>query len=155
MFVSTEPEVDLAGRSPAQIALSSAAFVPEVRLVVASILFDSLVQAAFIGTRGETDARQVLFRAEEFDIHLRLLMTDEGRELLGQIQPRGTRSFVGSARLHLLQNGERIRSTDANKFGEFHFYSVPDGPLSLQIDLPNLTIVGALDVSAKQRRAGS
>jgi hypothetical protein len=30
--------------------------------------------------------------------------------------------------------------------GEFHFSDVPDGDLSLQIDLPNLTVIGALTV---------
>jgi hypothetical protein len=28
--------------------------------------------------------------------------------------------------------------------GEFHFTDVPEGDLSLQIDLPNLTVIGSL-----------
>jgi hypothetical protein len=30
--------------------------------------------------------------------------------------------------------------------GEFHFSDVPEGDLSLHIDLPNLTVIGALNV---------
>jgi hypothetical protein len=28
--------------------------------------------------------------------------------------------------------------------GEFHFTDIPEGDLSLQIDLPNVTVIGAL-----------
>src|SRR5205823_3417248 len=79
-----------------------------IRQVIASVLFDSFSQPAFAGARGETATRQVVLRAEEFDIHVRIWATNENRELLGQIQPRKTKTFVDSARLHLLQNGERI-----------------------------------------------
>jgi len=120
-----------------------------IRRMFASIIFDSFAEPALSGARGEPDARQVVLRAEEFDIHIRITVSEYNREVLGQIQPRGTRSFVSAAHLHLLKNGERISSTEVNDLGEFHFHSVPEGFLSIQVDLPHLTVVGALDVTER------
>jgi len=116
-----------------------------IRQILASLVFDSFTQPAFAGARGETAARQLVLRADEFDIHIRISSTTQNRELMGQIQPRGTNTFVNSARLHLVRDGERIDSAEANEMGEFQFRFVPYGSLNLQIDLPHLTVVGALD----------
>jgi hypothetical protein len=119
-----------------------------IRRVFANLTFDSFTQPLFAGARGGNgNNRQVVLRAEEFDIHVRVWITNESRELLGQIQPRGTSTFIEHARLHLLQNGERVSSAEVNDLGEFHFSFVPDGYLSLQIDLPHLTVIGALDLN--------
>ena len=125
----------------------TAAEPSRLRRVFANLTFDSFAQPAFAGARGETATRQVVLRAEEFDIHMRVWVTNESRELLGQIQPRGTKTFIESARLHLLQNDERVSSAEVNDLGEFHFSYVPEGFLSLQIDLPHLTVIGALDLN--------
>jgi hypothetical protein len=119
------------------------------RQIVATLVFDSFTQPAFAGARGQAATRQVVMRAEQFDIHVRIWATSENRQVLGQIQPRGTSEFVDTARLHLLQNGERVGSASVNELGEFHFDFVPEGLLSLQIDLPHLTVIGSLDVSEK------
>jgi hypothetical protein len=120
-----------------------------LRQILASLVFDSFTQPAFAGARGQSNTRQVLMRAEDFDIHVRIWATNENRQVLGQIQPRGTNTFIDTARLHLLQDGERVSSASVNELGEFHFESVPAGLLSLQIDLPHLTVIGSLDVSEK------
>jgi len=121
---------------------------PNLRQVVAELFYDSLLQPAFAGARGEISARHVVLRAEEFDIHVRIRSTTtESREVMGQIQPRRSSAFVKSARLYLIHNGERFCSTDVNELGEFHFGYVPDGLLSLQIDLPHLTVIGAIDAA--------
>ena len=102
----------------------------------------------FAAVRGaEAAARQVVLRAEEFDIHLRIWKAACGREMLGQIQSRNTSDFTLQARLYLLQNGERISSTDLNDLGEFYFAEVPEGFLSIQVDLPHLTVIGALNTT--------
>jgi hypothetical protein len=118
-----------------------------LRNVMAALMYDSFTQPAFAGARGAAATRQVVMRAEEFDIHIRIWMAEDSRELMGQIQPRNTRSFAKTATLHLLRNGERISSAETNDLGEFHFSYVPDGFLSLQIDLPHLTVIGALNVT--------
>jgi hypothetical protein len=125
-----------------------------VRSVLASLVFDSFMQPALAGARGTTAAaRQLVMRAEEFDIHVKIWGEDDHRQMrqmLGQLLPRGGEDFVHSARFHLLRNGERIESTVVDEMGEFHFSDVPDGNLSLQIDLPNLTVIGALNLREGQ-----
>src|SRR5262245_28096329 len=133
--------------APAKSAASPAK--EGLRQVLATLVFDSFAQPAFAGARGQTGTRQVVMRAEEFDIHVRIWATNENRQVLGQIQPRGTSTFIDAARLHLLQNGERVSSASVNELGEFQFDFVPSGLLSLQIDLPHLTVIGSLDVSEK------
>jgi hypothetical protein len=120
-----------------------------LRQILATLIFDSFTQPAVAGARGQAASRQVVMRAEEFDIHVRIWATNENRQVLGQIQPRGTSTFIDTARLHLLHNGERVSSASVNELGEFHFDFVPSGLLSLQIDLPHLTVIGSLDVSEK------
>jgi hypothetical protein len=118
-----------------------------VRSVLASIVFDSLLQPAFAGARGVSSAaRQLVMHAEEFDIHVKIWGDDNNRQMLGQLLPRSGEDFVHTARFHLLRNGERIETTAVDELGEFRFSDVPDGHLSLQIDLPNLTVIGALNV---------
>jgi hypothetical protein len=116
-----------------------------IRQILANLVFDSFTQPAFAGARGATGTRQMVLRSEEFDIHVRISVTDQSRELLGQIQPRENRPLDNAARLYLLHDGQRVSSAEVNDLGEFHFDSVPEGLLSLQIDLPHLTVVGALD----------
>ena len=118
-----------------------------IRQVVASLVFDSFLQPAFAGARGSNATRQLVLRAEEFDIHIRVSTTQDSRELMGQIQPRGRKTLSDAPRLHLLRNGERVSSAEVNDLGEFSFSFVPEGLLSLQIDLPHLTVIGALDVN--------
>lgn len=114
----------------------------------ASILFDSFAQPAMAGARGvAVGTRQVVLRAEEFDIHVKIWGESDHKQLLGQLLPRHSSSFVQSARLHLLRNGERFETTATDEMGEFRFTDIPDGLLSLQIDLPHLTVIGALNVT--------
>jgi hypothetical protein len=122
-----------------------------IRSILASIVFDSFLQPAFVGVRGTTAAaRQLVMRAEEFDIHIKIWGDPEHRQMLGQLLPRGGTTFVESANLHLLQNGERLETATADKTGEFHFTALPVGDLSLQIDLPHLTVIGALNFRETQ-----
>jgi hypothetical protein len=119
----------------------------QIRSVLASIVFDSFLQPAFSGARGAAStARQLVMHADEFDIHVKIWGDDNHRQLLGQLLSRSGEDFVHTARFHLLRNGERIETTAVDVMGEFHFIDVPDGHLSLQIDLPNLTVIGALNV---------
>jgi hypothetical protein len=118
-----------------------------VRQLFATVIFDSFREPAFSGARGAAAAtRQLVMRAEEFDIHIKIWGDQDHKKMLGQLLPRSGEDFVHAARFHLLRNGERLETTAVDEMGEFHFTDVPDGDLSLQIDLPNLTVVGALKV---------
>ena len=112
----------------------------------ASTLFDSHAQPALAGAREASDVRQLVLRAEGFDIHVKVWGTPPGRQMAGQILARGAALPVEDARLHLLREGERLATSVADKLGEFTFKDVPEGLLSLQIDLPHLTVVGALSL---------
>lgn len=118
------------------------------RSTLATIVFDSFLQPALAGARGGsgTASRQLVMRAEEFDIHLKIWGDQNHRQLMGQLLPRKGTGFVSAARFHLLCNGERLESTGTDEMGEFRFTDLPEGVLSLQIDLPNLTVIGSLNV---------
>jgi hypothetical protein len=113
---------------------------------VASTFFDSQAQPTLAGTRGAADARHLVLRAEGFDIHVKIWGTSPARHMTGQILARGAAIPVGGARVHLLRDGDRLAITTADNLGEFSFNEVPEGQLSLQIDLPHLTVVGALNL---------
>ena len=115
-----------------------------IRKVVAALVFDSFAQPAFAGVRGAAEARQVVLRAEDFDVHVKISGDPGQQQLIGQIFPRNESRFVDNAQLQLLKDGERVGLTVVDQFGGFQFEEVPQGTLSLQIDLPRLTVVGAL-----------
>jgi len=112
--------------------------------IMASLIFDSFTQPAFAGARGADTSRQLVLRAAEFDVHVRVSGKPENRQITGQIMTRKESGFVDMARVHLLHNGESIQIAEPDSLGEFEFENAPDGLLSLQIDLPNLTVIGAL-----------
>jgi hypothetical protein len=119
-----------------------------IRQVLASLVFDSFAQPALAGARGGAAmSRQVVLRAEGFDIHLKIWGAVPRRRMAGQVLARNEGSFVHEARLHLIRDGERFVSTAVDKFGEFEFEMVPEGFLSLQVDLPHLTVVGTLNAN--------
>lgn len=117
-----------------------------IRQVLASLVFDSFAQPSLAGARGgATTARQMVLRAEGFDIHVKIWGVTPCRHMAGQVLARGDGAFMHRARLHLIRDGERYSSTAVDKFGEFEFEAVPEGFLSLQVDLPHLTVVGTLN----------
>src|SRR5262249_2918288 len=88
-----------------------------LRQVVASIVFDSLSQAATAGVRAELATlaeqnamRHVVFQAEEYDIYVRLSMVGDHRDLLGQILRRDSSVFTTETNLHLRHDDQRIAS---------------------------------------------
>ena len=118
-----------------------------IREVLASLVYDSFADPAFAGARGAATPHQFLLSAMEFDIHIRVWQTGSERRMTGQILSRDKQMDLRGAQLHLLHEGKRCSSTEADAFGEFEFDEVPDGPLYLQIDLPRLTITGALNMA--------
>src|SRR5262252_4593556 len=97
--------------------------------VIASTTFDSFTQTVFAGARGTDSARQLVMRAAEFDIHIKISGKPEAVTLLGQILTREQNEFVNSASAHLLRNEERLETAKLNTFGEFEFANLPAGSL--------------------------
>jgi hypothetical protein len=112
--------------------------------ILASMIFDSFTQPAFAGARGAAAARQMVLRAAEFDVHVRISGKADSRQITGQVLSRGERGFTHAASVYLLHGGTRIRSGMLDAMGEFEFEDAPEGLLSLQIDLPTVTVIGEL-----------
>jgi hypothetical protein len=123
---------------------------PTIGEIIASVIFDSHADPAFAGARGGTDARQVLLRAQEFDIHLKISSNPAQQQIMGQIFARNESRFLSGVRLHLLLNGKTHKTTSSDNFGQFQFDDVPDSMCQLQIDLPELTIVGGITIGEKK-----
>jgi hypothetical protein len=118
-----------------------------IRRVLADTIFDTFTRAVLVGARGIPAAtRDLVLQAEDFHIHIQIRGEGEQRQILGQILSRTREDFISMAQFHLLRNGERLQAVTADKLGEFHFIDVPEGELNLQVDLPHLTIVGALNI---------
>jgi hypothetical protein len=116
------------------------------REIVAAILFDSLTQPV-ANARGATDSRQVLMRAEEFDIHLKISANPSQHQIIGQVFARNETQFLNNVRLHLMLNGKPFKTTYSDNFGQFQFDEVPQGVFRLQIDLPHLAVVGGITIN--------
>ena len=119
-------------------------FIPAT-VVPATVVFDSSRQTSLAGARGIPDpTTSLVLQTDEFDIHLQICREQQHRQILGQILPRGSKHFA-KARCYLLRNGEKLQVTAADTLGEFNFSEVPEGALNLQVELPSLTITGALN----------
>jgi hypothetical protein len=112
--------------------------------VLALLIFDSFTQPAFAGARGGDESRQLVLRAAEFDVHVRISGKPENRQITGQIMTRTETENIDQARVHLLRNGDTVKTSELGPLGEFEFMNTPAGQLSLQIELPNLTVIAAL-----------
>jgi hypothetical protein len=85
-----------------------------------------------------------MLRATEIDVHVRISGKPENRQIMGQVLNRTQNGVLETAKVHLVQHGKRIQSAELDPLGEFEFKNSPEGQLSLQIDLPNLTVTGPL-----------
>ena len=122
-----------------------------IRCILATTVFDTFGLFCLAGARGGPAAtRDIILQAEDFDIHVQIHGEGKDRQILGQILSRSREDFANIAQFHLLQDGEGIQAAAADTLGEFHFTDVPEGNLRLQVDLPNLTIIGALNIDNLQ-----
>ena len=123
---------------------------PLLRRVFALIVFDSFAEPAQAGTRAafwmdsQLVSRRVLLQTDDLDIHVRISKVEDHRDLFGQILPRGSGGFIKDASVHLQREEERIGTTRPNTLGEFLFSNIPEALLTLQIDLPHVTVISTL-----------
>jgi hypothetical protein len=122
--------------------------------VIAEVVFDSSWQAAGIGFRGGSEPRHVVLRALNVDIHVRLSDMDGLVTLMGQVLTRSGDDVAETANVHLLANGQRVISAKPDHLGEFRFQNIPSEGLSLQVDLPSLTLIGSLRTQAHSNPEG-
>lgn len=147
VHVRSAPEEDI-NRTINIFKPRAALALTALRAIAASVVFDSLLQPALAGARGmaATTARQLVMQTEGFDIHIKIWGEHNRKRVLGQLLPREDKEFIPSAQFHLLRCGERVVSTRSDEMGEFEFTDVSEGEWNLQVDLPNLTMVGELRI---------
>ena len=121
-----------------------------MEITQASVIFDSDWHTDNAGFRGLADARQVVLRALDVDIHIKLWEAEGHRTLMGQVLTQGPDEWASQAAVHLISEGHRINSANPDELGEFRFENVPDQTLSLQVDLPTLTLIGSLQGQTPQ-----
>jgi hypothetical protein len=113
--------------------------------LTAIIVFDS-IKERFAGSRGPAEARHVVARSEELDIHLKISTNPTNEGILGQVFARNDTQFINPVRVRLMQNGTALTTTWSDNFGQFQFDELPGGAFSLQIDLPRMTIVSGISI---------
>jgi hypothetical protein len=106
-----------------------------MREILAGIVFNSFDSPLAAGVRGMSHFQQILFRADDIDIHLQV--SCEQPVVLGQLMERSKHQFVSGARVGILQDGKTIETTVSNPLGEFRFSEVPQGDVQLHADLPS------------------
>ena len=114
--------------------------------LVAKLLFNSLTQTSLKGFRGPMESQQIVFKAEDLSIHLRVSKPEEERVILGQIMRESPGSFVSSTTVNLMLGTNKIDSVVTNSLGEFRFGSVPAGALTLEAEIPPRRVIADFKV---------
>jgi hypothetical protein len=78
---------------------------------------------------------------------LRVSTYPNRRWIAGHILPRDKKTDLRGATVHLLQRGKRIETVEADRFGEFEIFDIPEGSLELEVEVSDLRITGSLDLS--------
>jgi hypothetical protein len=115
--------------------------------VVAALVFDSLKGLALAGVRSSgVEGRQLLYRADDYNIDVQVAASESRAELTGQVLREGELMFesVAGLQLELMRNGGTILSTVTNDRGEFTIPAIDFGSYDLRVDLneASITIVG-------------
>ena len=115
------------------------AFSPKpsfLKLVVASLIFDSLTGTPAFGLRSQTSGgRQLLYSTETTDIELRISAADDAWQIAGQLP--GSLSASGEVSL---EGGDFSAAANLNELSEFSFNAVPEGTYKLAVHLPEVVI---------------
>ncbi len=110
------------------------------RRFVASLAFDSTVQAQFVGLRASgTHVRRLLYQSEDVEVDLEMtpLATGEQVSLAGQVTSGGADPSGGYLRL-TTEGGEWRAALDAS--GEFRLESLAPGKYKLEVVLSDCVV---------------
>jgi hypothetical protein len=116
---------------------------PKLRQIIAQLIFDSFWQPPLAevreGVPGLAQSRQLLFRAEGYDIDVRFELAEGGQtdELLGQILPtRAVAHTLASLPVQLWQTNVLHAEARTNARGIFKFKQVHQGRYTLKLAAP-------------------
>jgi hypothetical protein len=114
----------------------------------ARVLFDSTLAPAVAGVRGAGDCQQLLFRAPDVDVHLRI--SGKPRVILGQLLERKAGRFLFGVPVGLLLADQPIEATITDTLGEFRFGNVPSGSLQLYADLSSYRLISDFTIKDEE-----
>lgn len=115
---------------------------PKLRQIIAELIFDSFWQPQLAQARVGAAAfhsRQLLFRAEGYDIDVRFELAESGQtdELMGQILPtKAVAHTLGSLPVQLWQTNVLQAEARTNARGIFKFKQVHQGRYTLKLTAP-------------------
>lgn len=109
-----------------------------VRRLVAALVYDTFEQPALGGVRSlaVAPARQLLFRAGEIDVDLRIESAGRKDQLRMIGQVLGRSAFLADAPVRLESHGVVRYRSRTNPVGEFSFEDVAKDTYNLTVDLP-------------------
>jgi hypothetical protein len=110
----------------------------KVRKIIASLIFDNFDEPMLAGVRRVgAPARQLLFRAGDVDVDVKIESTDANDRisLLGQVLSNDEK-FFDNTPVKLESHGMVRYKTTTNQVGEFVFDEVPKDTYHLSVDLP-------------------
>lgn len=110
----------------------------KVRKIIASLIFDNFDEPMLAGVRRVgAPARQLLFRAGDVDIDVKIESTDANDRisLVGQVLSNDEK-FFDNTPVKLESHGMVRYKTTTNQVGEFVFDEVPKDTYHLSVDLP-------------------
>jgi anti-sigma factor RsiW len=112
---------------------------------LAALVFDTLRDPLPLGARSSaTHVRQMLYRAADYDIDVRVTPADGGRvRISGQVLPGPERSLDAAAGVEVALVGPElpVALVDTNELGEFDFGPQPEGDYTLSIEAPEERLV--------------
>src|SRR5215510_12118028 len=106
--------------------------------------FCDLTASVRVGQRSVPDCRQIVFRAADVDVHLRIGGTP--RVIVGQMFRRKASYFLAGVPVGISQSDQLIQTSITNMLGEFRFSIVPSGTLRIHADLPSFRLIVDLTV---------
>jgi hypothetical protein len=116
---------------------------PKLREIIAQLIFDSFWQLqpaeVRVGVPALSQSRQLLFRAEGYDIDVRFELAESGLtdELMGQILPtRSVAHTLASLPVQLWQSEVLRAEARTNARGIFKFKQVNQGRYTLKLTAP-------------------
>jgi hypothetical protein len=113
---------------------------------LASLIFDSLTASQPLAVRRDAGhrprERQLLFRAEGYEVDLRLDAAAEGGRLVGQILPEDGEPLPPAAAHLELHDGEKVVAAARSEVdGLFHLRGIPPGVYDLKIEVDDQEII--------------
>ncbi|HYR90848.1 MAG TPA: hypothetical protein VE422_42695 [Terriglobia bacterium] len=106
-------------------------------------LRDSKVSPYMSGLRGTPGDRHMIFGADDFDLHLKVVPMERNNKVLGQLSSHT--SVWDFALVTLLVEGAPRETAITDNFGEFILQEVPAGNVSIEVLVPSHCMVATFD----------